>query len=57
VPSAPQDYIERDETEPSSIPSGVWYYCPDAKGYYPYVRECPGDWQAVPAEPPSDSER
>jgi hypothetical protein len=34
-------------------PQGDWYYCADSKSYYPYVRECPGGWQRVPAQPPS----
>lgn len=29
--------------------SPVWYYCQDPMGYYPYVRDCNGAWQAVPA--------
>ncbi len=56
-PSTPQEYIERPRREQSSRPSGVWYYCPGSKAYYPYVRKCPGGWQKVPAEPPPDEER
>ena len=26
-----------------------WYYCSDPAGYYPYVAQCKGGWQAVPA--------
>lgn len=55
--SMPQEYIERPRGERSSRPSGVWYYCPKSKAYYPYVRECPGGWQNVPAQPPSESGR
>jgi len=29
-----------------------WYYCDSAKGYYPYVRQCPEAWRMVPAIPP-----
>ena len=29
-----------------------WYYCPDPAGYYPYVTQCYGPWQPVPAQPP-----
>ena len=29
-----------------------WFYCKESGGYYPYVRECPGGWQMVPATPP-----
>jgi hypothetical protein len=31
---------------------GTWYYCDAARGYYPYVRECPSGWRPVPATPP-----
>ena len=30
----------------------IWYYCPVAKAYYPYVNVCPSGWQEVPASPP-----
>jgi outer membrane protein OmpA-like peptidoglycan-associated protein len=30
-------------------PAAYWYYCPPARAYFPYVRECPTGWQAVPA--------
>ena len=53
VPSTPPAYIEQAQPEPSSAPSDVWYYCPDSRTYYPYVKECPGGWQTVPAQPPS----
>ena len=34
-----------------------WYYCPTAQNYYPYVAQCPVDWQKVPATqaPPSNT--
>ncbi len=57
VPSTPPTYIERSEPEPSSTTPGVWYYCPDSKTYYPYVKECPGGWQTVPAQPPPEPAR
>lgn len=28
-----------------------WYFCPDSKAYYPYVKECPSGWLKV--VPPS----
>ncbi len=38
---------------PTAAPTTqVWYYCPSAKGYYPYVSVCPGGWRTVPATPP-----
>ena len=57
VPSSPQEYIERPHRADDSTPSGIWYYCPESKSYYPYVKECPGAWQTVPAQPPSGSGR
>jgi outer membrane protein OmpA-like peptidoglycan-associated protein len=30
-------------------PAAYWYYCPPAKAYFPYVKECPVSWEAVPA--------
>ncbi len=39
--------------EPSAPPPPqYWYYCPGSRSYYPYVSECPGGWQKVPASPP-----
>jgi Ni/Co efflux regulator RcnB len=32
--------------------AGVWYFCPSANAYYPYVNQCPEGWQVVPASPP-----
>ena len=37
---------------PAPAPQQDWYYCPNSKSYYPYVRECPGGWQRVPSQPP-----
>lgn len=33
-------------------PTQYWYYCDEAKAYYPYVATCPGPWRKVPATPP-----
>ncbi|RPI37872.1 MAG: hypothetical protein EHM54_02055 [Nitrospiraceae bacterium] len=57
VPSTPPTYIERTRPESSSKPFDLWFYCPDSKTYYPYVKECPGGWETVPAKPPSGSGR
>jgi len=35
------------QTAPQSEQASSWYYCNDAKAYYPYVRECPSGWQRV----------
>ncbi len=55
----PPEYVPPVETYPppaSGVPAAnpaaaqpLWYYCQDPMGYYPYVRDCNGPWQAVPA--------
>ena len=54
----PQVYIEQQQA-PTAPPAPLaasqvnyWYYCAQAKGYYPYVRECPGGWQKILPQPP-----
>jgi hypothetical protein len=47
-PPAPTQYVERAE-QPQS---GYWYYCEPSRGYYPYVKDCPSGWKAVPPTPP-----
>ncbi len=45
----PPVYIE--QTPPPPPQTSYWYYCREAKGYYPYVKECPGGWQKVLPRP------
>lgn len=53
VPAEPTAYIERGDTSTEAEQSqGYWYYCPDAKAYYPYVKHCAGKWQRVTPTPP-----
>ena len=49
-PAAPPVYVERNDAPAQS--QGYWYYCETSRGYYPYVKECPGGWKAVPPAPP-----
>lgn len=49
-PASPPVYVERSD-QPAQ-PQGYWYYCETSRGYYPYVKECPGGWKAVPPAPP-----
>lgn len=51
APASPPVYIERGSAEPSDQSQGYWYYCADDRAYYPYVKQCPGGWQRVPAQP------
>ncbi|MDK9702194.1 MAG: hypothetical protein OEL20_03580 [Sulfuritalea sp.] len=53
-PPAPQVYIEQPAPPPAPVavaPANYWYYCAAARGYYPYVKECPGGWQKVLPQP------
>ncbi|TMH27662.1 MAG: hypothetical protein E6H63_10215 [Betaproteobacteria bacterium] len=47
-PPAPAQYVERSD---QPLNSGYWYYCETSRGYYPYVKECPSGWKAVPPAP------
>lgn len=53
VPSQPTTYVQQDAPPPAaaSPQQGYWYYCSDARAYYPYVKECPGGWQRVSPQP------
>ena len=61
VQSAPPVYVERPAefverpAEPAAqhepAAQGWWYYCEQTRGYYPYVKTCPGGWQRVPPAP------
>jgi hypothetical protein len=54
APVGPTVYIERaPEPAAATQGAGYWYYCRDPQGYYPYVKQCPGGWQPVAAEPPA----
>ena len=58
VQQQPQVYVEQPQVAVvpaapvATPPSNYWYYCATAKGYYPYVKECPGGWQKVSPQPP-----
>lgn len=54
APSSPPTYIERGAPDQTAEPaqSAYWYYCRDANGYYPYVKQCPGGWERVAPQPP-----
>jgi hypothetical protein len=50
VQSPPQVYVEREAASAPETQS-YWYYCGATRGYYPYVKECPGGWQKVATTP------
>jgi len=51
-PSSPPVYIERQDAPEAAPSTSYWYYCPESKAYYPYVKQCPGGWQRVAPQPP-----
>ena len=54
VQQQPETYIQ--ETPQAEEPS-YWYFCPDPKGYYPYVKKCPKGWlKVVPSPTPGEEE-
>ena len=50
VQQQPTTYVERND---QPLQSGYWYYCEPSRAYYPYVKECPTGWKAVPPSPPA----
>ena len=54
VPQQPEEYLM---PESPSEGTGYWYLCNNPKGYYPYVKSCPGGWmKVVPAPAPPGEE-
>jgi outer membrane protein OmpA-like peptidoglycan-associated protein len=51
----PSTVYAEPETTVVQPPANYWYYCPQAKAYYPYVNSCPSGWEAVPAQAPPQS--
>jgi len=49
---APPVVIQPDVQQPSSPPTQTyWYYCVDARAYYPYTQQCPAGWLKVVPTP------
>lgn len=46
-PQAPQVYVAPEGAAHDSY----YYYCESAKGYYPYVKDCPQGWTRVAPQP------
>jgi len=49
----PDPYLPPVIAGPAAAPpppgGQYWYYCRNPAGYYPYVPQCAGPWEAVPA--------
>ena len=51
APPSPPVYVEQSPQQAAPPAEQYWYYCPDSKTYYPYVKECRSQWQRVPSRP------
>lgn len=56
IERGPITYIERgdvaeDDALQARAPTYWWYWCAEARKYYPYVKDCPGGWRRVPPQP------
>jgi hypothetical protein len=40
--------------QPPAESSSYWYYCESSRGYYPYVKTCPGGWMKVVPDAPGN---
>jgi hypothetical protein len=49
-PAYQPDYLPPPDAPP---PPQSWYHCSNPDGFYPYVRNCEGQWDAVPVNPDS----
>ena len=52
APAAAPAYVERREGTSAAPAEQWWYYCADSQTFYPYVKECPTQWQRVSPKPP-----
>lgn len=50
APAQPEPQLQQ------AAPPQYWYYCREPKGYYPYIKACPGGWQKVAPTPPDQKE-
>jgi hypothetical protein len=57
IEQGPTTYIEQASPQAPVDQTNWWYYCDQSRGYYPYVKECPGGWMRVPPTPPDTTSR
>jgi hypothetical protein len=52
IPVYPPVIIAPIGSPPSvPAPAGLWYYCNNPKGYFPYISTCRSPWRQVSAQP------
>ncbi len=60
VPTPPPAYVQlpsqviqaQPQAQTQAPAANYWHYCRKPKGYYPYVKNCPGGWLQVAPQPP-----
>jgi hypothetical protein len=45
------------QSQPQQPQHQWWYWCQASEKYFPYVKECPGGFQRVPAQPTPSANR
>lgn len=48
----PQNAAPAPQAQAAPPSDQYWYFCPDSKTYYPYVKSCSSAWQRVRPQPP-----
>jgi len=51
TPVPPPAQLQHEAPQAAPQPGNMWYYCDEAKAYYPYVKTCPAGWQQVTPQP------
>ena len=46
-----------EQQAPVEQQQNYWYFCPDSKAYYPYVKQCPSGWMKVVPTPGPPGEK
>ena len=50
-PVPPPALLQNDAPQAAPQQGNMWYFCNEAKAYYPYVKTCPSGWQQVTPQP------
>ena len=49
IQQEPQEYVQQPAAQQPE--QQYWYFCTEAKAYYPYVKKCPSGWMRVVPTP------
>lgn len=51
-PVSPMPGTPEDTSEVMAPPPPLWFFCDKPAGFFPYVKDCDGNWLAYPVSPP-----